>query len=178
MSHQPYSEWILNKQGLSEEESIQLKNHLLSCKECSDLKMNWEIVERELRSAPQVAPAAGFGLRFQQYKEAQIAVQHQQQAIKTLVIIAFSILATFSAIIIWLYLTGSFGEIIVNLVSSITSSINSFIFLRKEAAQLFQNISPNITFLLTTSFIGWAVILLTIWSLSLWRFARLGETQK
>lgn len=178
MSHQPYSEWILSDHGLSEHQASQLREHLLSCNECSTLQTNWVIVESQLRTATQIAPASGFVTRFQQYKQEQIAIQHQRQAIKSLVIIALSILATFTAIIGWLFITGSFGQIIVSLVSTLTGSINNFILLRKELAQFLLHISPRITFLLTTSFIGWTVILLTIWSLSLWRFAHKGEIQK
>jgi anti-sigma factor RsiW len=65
MNHQPFRDWLLSDEQLSERETVALQDHLRKCESCSQISSAWKEIELELKRAPQVAPAAGFTQRFQ-----------------------------------------------------------------------------------------------------------------
>lgn len=71
MDHKPYEDWLLNDERLTIEQNRDLRVHLRNCPECATLAR----ANLTLRSAPVVAPSAGFTARFQ----ARLADQRQQQ---------------------------------------------------------------------------------------------------
>ncbi len=65
MNHQPFRDWLLSDEELSEREKQALQDHLKSCEACSKIETAWKEVELEIKRAPQVGPAAGFTERWQ-----------------------------------------------------------------------------------------------------------------
>lgn len=84
MDHRPFEEWLLNDVRLTQVQTLELREHLRSCPQCTALARG----NFALRSAPVVAPADGFALRFQARLEAQRKAQRQQSLIG-LVLLAF-----------------------------------------------------------------------------------------
>jgi hypothetical protein len=66
MNHQPFREWLLSDEQLSTEQTQALQAHLSSCESCSQVESAWKEVELAIRKTPQVEPASGFTLRWQE----------------------------------------------------------------------------------------------------------------
>jgi hypothetical protein len=77
MDHQRYETWLLNDERLTPEQDRDLRGHLRNCVQCAALAR----ANLSLRSAPVVAPAEGFALRFQ----VRLAGQRTQQRRYTLI---------------------------------------------------------------------------------------------
>ncbi|MCL4562528.1 MAG: hypothetical protein M1281_18190 [Chloroflexi bacterium] len=80
MKHLPYEGWLLSEEELTVEEERTLRMHLDSCAACSRLATALQAVEQEFTTIPLVAPAPGFGQRWQaalveKTREAQIKRQ-------------------------------------------------------------------------------------------------------
>lgn len=102
MNHQPYQDWLFDD-TLDIARADALHNHLESCVECRSLVGAFQQVEHSLRSAPLVAPAPGFTLRWQARLDAERLRLHRRQ-----VRLAFAfglsgalILLTLLAILLW-----------------------------------------------------------------------------
>jgi hypothetical protein len=65
MNHQPFRDWLLSDEQLSEGEKQALQDHLSTCESCSQIVSAWKEVEMEIKRVPEVAPAAGFTERWQ-----------------------------------------------------------------------------------------------------------------
>jgi hypothetical protein len=92
MNHQPFREWLLSDEQLTTEQTQALQAHLSSCESCSQMESTWKEVELAIRKNPQVEPASGFTLRWQEYLvEYQ---SHQQSRKGWLTIGATAIIAT------------------------------------------------------------------------------------
>jgi hypothetical protein len=65
MNHQPFRDWLLTDENLSDAQTQALQNHLSSCESCSQLVSSWKEIETTFRKFPQVEPASGFALRWQ-----------------------------------------------------------------------------------------------------------------
>ena len=80
MPHQPFEEWLLAVQDLTPIEAAQLETHLRACTSCRALAAGWAHAERWLKAAPQLAPQAGFGTRWQATLAARELAQRRWQA--------------------------------------------------------------------------------------------------
>jgi anti-sigma factor RsiW len=80
MPHQPFEEWLLDAQNLTPAEAAQLDAHLRECTSCQALAVGWVEAERWLRTAPTLAPRAGFALRWQETLAAREVAQRRWQA--------------------------------------------------------------------------------------------------
>ena len=65
MNHQPFEEWLLSKEALTQEQEAALHQHLQDCLACTHLAAAWQTVEHEIKQAPLAAPAPGFNQRWQ-----------------------------------------------------------------------------------------------------------------
>ncbi len=83
--HQPYENWLFSAEILTDEQSKELHEHLLTCEHCRCLAAGWQDVELELKAAPAVAPAPGFASRWQVRLNAGRARRAQRQAVYFLV---------------------------------------------------------------------------------------------
>lgn len=64
MSHQPFEDWILSDDDLSDSQRESLAAHVAECSGCARLSTSRSAVERILAQAEVAAPAPGFGARF------------------------------------------------------------------------------------------------------------------
>jgi hypothetical protein len=67
MNHQPFRDWLLADEQLSTEQTQALQDHLSSCESCNQMVSAWKEVELAIRKNPQVEPASGFTLRWQEH---------------------------------------------------------------------------------------------------------------
>jgi hypothetical protein len=65
MNHQPYRDWLLSDEQLTERETLALQDHLRSCESCNQISFAWKEIELEFKRTPLVDPAAGFTQRWQ-----------------------------------------------------------------------------------------------------------------
>lgn len=96
MNHQEYEAWLFasleqdrKDQGvepLTPEQQAALGQHLSDCDSCRQLAEAWQVVESEIRQAPQVAPAPGFTSRWQ---ETLLAERRRLERRQTLAMLAF-----------------------------------------------------------------------------------------
>jgi hypothetical protein len=77
MDHRPYEDWLLDDERLIPEQERDLRIHLRNCPECAALART----NLSLRSAPVIAPAEGFALRFQVRLAAERKVQRRRSLI-------------------------------------------------------------------------------------------------
>jgi hypothetical protein len=83
MNHTRYEDWLieLSEAPLEPEQAAALEAHLRECENCSSLAESWGQVERTLRKAGQVAPAPGFGGRWQARLAQDRQRQHRRQTV-------------------------------------------------------------------------------------------------
>ena len=178
MDHQPFEQWIFEDQKHSAQQSSLLREHLDQCQECSDLSQSWLAIEKELTRPVMMSPMAGFTNRFQTRLAIRQAEQYQKQVVKTLAIIGSGILITMAAILAWLLLSFSIGELIVKGVSIFSDMVELFFNLRSMMVN-FLRYSPGFApYLIWVMLIGWGTILASIWGLTVWKLSRQGMVQK
>ena len=84
MKHPPFEALLFEMDQLGDEERIVLKNHLRECEHCNAVATSWSDLEGKMRSAPQMAPAAGFTERF---RERLVVHKRRRQERLTLAVI-------------------------------------------------------------------------------------------
>ncbi|MHB8133300.1 MAG: hypothetical protein ACYDH1_03655 [Anaerolineaceae bacterium] len=178
MDHQPFEDWILDESSINQEQKESLSEHLNQCTNCAQLSYSWKKVESELISARMISPNPGFVNRFQSNLIARKAEAYQAQSIKSLLIIGSSILFVMGSLITWLFLTKTPGEIIVKSVTMFTGVTEAYINLRYIVLNFFSSVPPYLPYVFLIFTIGWGLILLLIWGLTIWRFSRKGLEQK
>ena len=98
MNHQPFRDWLISDELLSAAQTKALQDHLGDCDSCSQIESSWKDVELTLRKYPQVEPAPGFTLRWQEHLA---EFQSQQQSRNSwLTIVATALIATSLLIIL------------------------------------------------------------------------------
>ena len=80
MNHQPFENWLLSEEPLTDEQSQALKMHLDTCEKCCQIESAWDGVQSLVREAPILAPAPGFTVRWQERQAAQRRKNHQRQS--------------------------------------------------------------------------------------------------
>jgi predicted anti-sigma-YlaC factor YlaD len=90
-NHQPFNDWLLDGAPLEEHEQRTLQEHLQTCEACRDLAVSLDEIDRQLRSAPIAAPAAGFSLRWQERRRAEETRMLSKQRRQTLTTLLFSV---------------------------------------------------------------------------------------
>ncbi|HEY3311037.1 MAG TPA: hypothetical protein VGK00_05290 [Anaerolineales bacterium] len=77
MDHRPFEDWLLNDARLTQAQELELREHLRTCQQCTALARG----NFALRSAPVIAPADGFALRFQ----ARLSAKRKAQRLQSLI---------------------------------------------------------------------------------------------
>ena len=80
MEHQPFKAWILDDENLSDEEKVQLSEHLAVCPECEQLSENLNAALQAIRVAPEMAAPAGFTQRWSASLAARKREEEKRQA--------------------------------------------------------------------------------------------------
>ena len=162
MNHQPFEDWLLSKEALTQEQEAELHQHLQDCLACTNLATAWQAVEHEIKQAPQAAPAPRFNERWQ----ARLAEKRtqKQRRLAWWMSAALGILLALN----WNRLAGlSFANLLVNALYSFT-----LLSARIESAEtlariLFAEVNPLIP-LGVISFTGCVLTLLClIWIASM-----------
>jgi hypothetical protein len=79
--HLPFEDWLLAETPLNAEEERALQAHLHTCEDCRRLATAWREVDRQLRTAPILAPVRGFTGRWQTRWEAERRIIHRRQTL-------------------------------------------------------------------------------------------------
>ena len=64
MNHQPFENWLLSEEPLTPDEMRTLDSHLSDCQQCKQLQDGWRGVIDLFQDVPDVAPKAGFTVRW------------------------------------------------------------------------------------------------------------------
>ena len=102
MTHQPFQDWLF-EDTVDSQKADALHSHLETCVECRSLAGAFHQVERSLHTAPLVAPAEGFSLRFQARLGAERDRLHRRQ-VKLALVVGVSgalILLALLAVLLW-----------------------------------------------------------------------------
>jgi len=78
MNHQPFENWLLSEEPLSDEQSKELLEHLDTCETCCQIDTGWNGVQDLFHTVPEIAPAPGFTMRWQT-RLAEQRRKHQQR---------------------------------------------------------------------------------------------------
>jgi hypothetical protein len=96
MDHQPFRNWLLSDEQLSNEQIQSLQNHLASCESCSRIELAWKELDIQFKNTSQVAPSSGFTQRFQsrlvEYQSTQ-QLRRSWLAMGATALVAFILLA-------------------------------------------------------------------------------------
>jgi anti-sigma factor RsiW len=91
MNHQPFENWLLSEEHLSQEETEALDAHLETCRPCRELNESWQGVLDLFQEAPDVEPMPGFTMRWQDRltleRQMDQVVRHRWQSIIVLILI-------------------------------------------------------------------------------------------
>ncbi len=79
MNHQPFRDWLLSDQALTDNQAQALQEHLQDCEACRQVEVSWKEIELAIRKAPQVSPMPGFTLRWQSSLEQYQARRQARQ---------------------------------------------------------------------------------------------------
>jgi len=169
MNHQSFVQWLLKDKNLTPAETRELDLHLRTCAHCTALSATG----LALRSAPIVAPAAGFTLRFQQRLAAQKIAERRRKlwGMIILLVSGAGLLAWFTAPYLFAFFTAP--------VEWITAGVGYFLFIITSL----QALTEVMTVLLrmATDFIPpyvWMVLVSALaglgllWTISIWQFSR------
>jgi hypothetical protein len=169
MNHQPFEEWLLNDKNLTPAETRELDLHLRICPHCTALSATG----LALRSAPVVAPVAGFTLRFQQRLAAQKIAERRRKLWGMIVLVVSG-----AGLLSWLIAPFLFAFTAAP-VEWVTAGIGYFLFVLTSLQALTEVIAVLLR--MATDFIPpyiWMVIASTLagvgllWTISIWQFSR------
>jgi hypothetical protein len=120
MKHLPYENWILDEPNLSTDEAKALSKHLVSCKQCSQIKSGWEASKVLLTKANFITPVSGFTARWQN----TLIRKCSNEKVRRYRITMFGLtLLAFSASLIYMVVSGSFLQLLANFFNSIIVTI-------------------------------------------------------
>ncbi len=98
MNHDPYEEWLLADEELTDEQQLALQGHLESCEECKQLASAWQYVQTGIRSLPEATPEPGFTQRWQARLAEETARKNKRWTWIALLALGGGALAAFLAI--------------------------------------------------------------------------------
>jgi hypothetical protein len=80
MNHQPFENWLLSEEPLSEDDERIMREHLLNCDQCRELEDSWLDIANLFADIPEVEPSPGFVNRWQATLESdQAAIKAMRQ---------------------------------------------------------------------------------------------------
>jgi len=169
MNHQPFEEWLLNDKNLTPAETRELDLHLRTCTHCTALSATG----LALRSAPVVAPAAGFTLRFQQRLAAQKIAERRRKLWGMTVLVVGGVgllgwftapylMAFFNAPVEWVTVAIGYFLFIVTSLQALTEVM---VVLLRMAPDF---IPPYVWMVLASTMTGIGLL----WTISIWQFSR------
>jgi hypothetical protein len=79
MNHQPFENWLLSEEPLSDENEEALQAHLTDCEQCKTIQDAWLDVANLFTDVPDVGPESGFVNRWQANLETDRAATRTMQ---------------------------------------------------------------------------------------------------
>jgi hypothetical protein len=102
-NHQPFRDWLFTAEPLSEQENLQLIDHLNTCEACCQLSAAWRNVEKQFSVDAQVSPPAGFTERWQGVLTTDLDRKFRRQTVVTLAIFVIGALMLFGLLSLFLF---------------------------------------------------------------------------
>ena len=108
MNHQNYEEWLFYDpenpdEQLSNEEALELEEHIEGCPSCRLLLNAWNEVKVELNLAPQVSPEPGFTGRWLNHLERINHYENRKQVVRVILFsfIGISVFLGMMIVLLW-----------------------------------------------------------------------------
>lgn len=163
-NHQPFEDWLLSDSPLSEQENLQLKEHLDRCETCRLLSAAWRSVEQQFSLAVQMSPAVGFAERWQGVLAADLGKKFRQQTVITLAIFGIGTLMLFGLLSLFLFpvIQTPLPYLLTSLyrVTLLVASVSNLLSAVSKLLQKFISIAPP--------FVWVTVVVVLITSISIW----------
>ncbi|NLF51248.1 MAG: hypothetical protein GX577_08935 [Leptolinea sp.] len=174
MEHQPFENWILSGDPLTQSQKHELEEHLSICPHCSEIQGGLTGVEMLFRSATFESPSPGFTHRF-----AVLTAQREEEArrLQSYFFLGWIMIATVVVSIIYLtvmLLTQSPTEVITDLMAITINTAFQVDNLVQTVMTWFQIIPLPITLAILAGSASLVVLLTSGWIVSVWKASTLG----
>ena len=172
MAHQPYNTWLLDETKLTQEQCVQLENHLKTCSECQPVHQAWLSVKKEIKTSPMAEPAADFTARWKAYAQIRNTINQKQLAQRWLLGLSLGAIVTLILLVVQIFTSDSVWTLMVgasqvsNLLSGFVSQVWNVSWL------LFHNASPWVWIVLGVGVASWIAISLLAGSFIVFRARR------
>lgn len=162
--HQPFEDWLLSDKPLSEQENLQLIDHLDTCETCCQLSDAWRNVEEQFSLSAQVSPPPGFTERWQGVFTADLGRKFRRQTVVTLAIFGIGTLMLFGLLSLFLFpvIQTPLPYLLTALyrVTLVVASVGNLLSLVSKLLHKFISVSPP--------FVWVGVVVVLISSISMW----------
>lgn len=172
MNHHLFERWILDDEiKLSQDQMVELKHHLESCRDCQQLYQNWQAARTILTMSPTVSPLPGFTTRWQNSLAIRRAAQRKKQVRKIFLFFILGILIT--SLMLFLYTNTYLGlsNVLVTMLKELVILSLSFAKITLIVRSLLNILPPVIPagawILSTTTF----TVLSAAWLVAIWQVA-------
>ena len=168
MNHRPFEEWLLDNESLTQEQKLELDDHLKLCPHCSALVS----VDKVLRSPVIASPSPGFSDRFKLKLNAERVLRRRRLfwgfnllGFLTVILIVF---ISYQLVGNW---TVSPSELFVNMVTWFTDIAITARTFGSVGLALINFVLGIIPLPFWFSFIAGGFLLVLVWILSLWKLS-------
>jgi len=163
-NHQPFEDWLLSDSTLSEQENLQLEEHLDTCETCRQLSAAWRSVEQQFSVAMQISPAPGFTERWQGLLAEDLDKKFRQQTVVTLAIFGIGTLVLFGLLSLFLF------PVIQTPLPYLLTSLYRVTLVVASAGNLFSAVSKALQKIITVAppSVWVMVVVALISSISIW----------
>jgi hypothetical protein len=174
MEHQPFENWILSGDPLTQSQFTELKAHLSICPHCTTIKEGFSGVEMLFKSATFESPSPGFTHRFK-----IMAAQREEEArrLQSYFFLGWTMIVTVVVSIAYLttmMLTKSPTEVITELMSSTINVAFQLDTLIETLMAWFTIIPLPITLAIIAGSASLVVLLTSGWIISVWKVSSQG----
>ncbi len=174
MEHQPFENWILSGDPLTQSQKIELEEHLTICPHCSAIKEGLSGVEMLFKSSTFESPSPGFAKRF-----ALMAAQRKEEArrLQSYFFLGWMMIATVVVSIIYLttmILIKSPSEVITDLMAVTINAAFQVNNLVQTVMTWFQIIPLPITLAIIAGSASLVVLLTSGWIITVWKASTQG----
>lgn len=174
MSHLPFENWIFEREKLTPSQISELEAHVKTCQQCSQLQTAWKGVE-VLLEKPALAPAPPQFVNRFQANLAQRKANRQKRQIR---IILFGLGGSFILLsiifVVRLLVSVPPAQILSDLIGWITLAPQRWSELQYILYYWGSQIPPLTLLVFVLILVGWSILLLTLWFLTLQRLSHQG----
>jgi hypothetical protein len=178
MNHQPYENWLFEKDLISLEQTQALEEHFKNCPDCQQKYISWQYMQTLIESIPPVKPKPGFSQRWRASLEERLMREQLRQTRRFFLVLAGASTITLALLFIKMLATTSPVDLMVSAFQALTRVIVVGVNIR----DLFIEWLPSIP--LAVPLLAWIAISLLIcgligyWGISVWRMINKGATSK